>query len=120
MVIFFLKKPENARKLRGLVWRGDERIKSKDDIFPPEENEDNEKISQSNKSSSRKRSRSDENPKRNFELQKKTKKIVQLQSSVFLNRIKIKRIKLYILNTDFLKYQAQTSPIHWVWKFRML
>lgn len=36
--------PENARKLRGLVWRGDERIKSKDDIFPPEENEDNAKI----------------------------------------------------------------------------
>ena len=36
--------PENARKLRGLVWRGDERIKSKDDIFPPEENEDNDKI----------------------------------------------------------------------------
>jgi lipopolysaccharide export system protein LptA len=36
--------PENARKLRGLLWRGDERIKSKDDIFPPEENEDNEKI----------------------------------------------------------------------------
>jgi lipopolysaccharide export system protein LptA len=31
--------PENARKLRGFVWRPDERIKSKDDIFPPEENE---------------------------------------------------------------------------------
>lgn len=31
--------PENARKLRGFVWRGDERIKDKDDIFPPEENQ---------------------------------------------------------------------------------
>lgn len=31
--------PENARKLRGFIWRGDERIKSKDDIFPPEEQE---------------------------------------------------------------------------------
>ena len=41
--------PENARKLRGLVWRGEERIKSKDDIFPPEENEDNEKISKATK-----------------------------------------------------------------------
>ena len=41
--------PENARKLRGLVWRGDERIKSKDDIFPPEENEDNEKIAKAAK-----------------------------------------------------------------------
>ena len=28
---------ENARKLKGFIWRGDERIKSKDDIFPPEE-----------------------------------------------------------------------------------
>lgn len=36
--------PENARKLRGFVWRGDERIKTKDDIFPPEENEMNDKI----------------------------------------------------------------------------
>lgn len=29
--------PENARKLRGFIWRGDERIKNKEDIFPPEE-----------------------------------------------------------------------------------
>lgn len=36
--------PENARKLRGLVWRGDERIKSKDDIFSDEENEMNDKL----------------------------------------------------------------------------
>ena len=31
--------PENARKLKGFVWRGEERIKTKEDIFPPEENE---------------------------------------------------------------------------------
>lgn len=36
--------PENARKLRGFVWRGDERIKSKDDIFTAEDNELNEKL----------------------------------------------------------------------------
>lgn len=36
--------PENARKLRGFIWRGDEMIQSKDDIFPPEENELHEKI----------------------------------------------------------------------------
>ena len=36
--------PENVRKLRGFVWRGDERIRSKDDIFPPEEQELHEKI----------------------------------------------------------------------------
>ncbi len=29
--------PENARKLRGFIWRGDERIKTKEEIFPPEE-----------------------------------------------------------------------------------
>ncbi|MDP2159060.1 MAG: OstA-like protein [Flavobacterium sp.] len=31
--------PENARKLRGFIWRGDERILTKDDIFPEEEKE---------------------------------------------------------------------------------
>ncbi len=36
--------PENARKLRGLVWRGDERIQSKDDIFTAEDNELNDKL----------------------------------------------------------------------------
>lgn len=36
--------PENARKLRGFVWRGDERIKSKDEIFPPEELAIDEKV----------------------------------------------------------------------------
>jgi hypothetical protein len=29
--------PENARKLRGFTWRGDERITSKEGIFPEEE-----------------------------------------------------------------------------------
>lgn len=41
--------PENARKLRGLVWRGDERIKSKDDIFTAEDNELNDKLIQEGK-----------------------------------------------------------------------
>jgi len=41
--------PENARKLRGLVWRGDERIKSKDDIFTAEDNEENDKLIQEGK-----------------------------------------------------------------------
>ena len=36
--------PENARKLRGFVWRGDERIKTKDDIFSAEDNEMDAKI----------------------------------------------------------------------------
>lgn len=41
--------PENARKLRGLAWRGDERIKSKDDIFSAEDNELNDKLIQEGK-----------------------------------------------------------------------
>lgn len=36
--------PENARKLRGLVWRGDERIYTKEDLFSAEENEYNEEM----------------------------------------------------------------------------
>lgn len=36
--------PQNVRKLRGFIWRGDEMIKSKDDIFPPEEQEIHDKI----------------------------------------------------------------------------
>ncbi|WP_428978346.1 OstA-like protein [Flavobacterium pisciphilum] len=36
--------PENARKLRGMNWRGEEKIKSKDDIFTAEENELNDKL----------------------------------------------------------------------------
>ncbi|MEA9412390.1 OstA-like protein [Flavobacterium sp. PL02] len=48
--------PENARKLRGMVWRGDEKIKSKDDIFTKEDNEENDKLVQEGK---------DENAKEN-------------------------------------------------------
>jgi len=36
--------PENVRKLRGFEWRGEEIIKSKDDIFPPEEQDIHDKI----------------------------------------------------------------------------
>ena len=36
--------PENARKLRGFIYRGDERIKTKDDIFSIEDNEYDAKI----------------------------------------------------------------------------
>jgi lipopolysaccharide assembly outer membrane protein LptD (OstA) len=36
--------PENARRLRGFNWRGEEEIKSKDDIFPQEELELDKKI----------------------------------------------------------------------------
>jgi lipopolysaccharide export system protein LptA len=46
--------PENARKLRGLVWRGDERIKSKDDIFSDEENGLNDKMIEAGKKEDKK------------------------------------------------------------------
>jgi lipopolysaccharide export system protein LptA len=42
--------PENTRKLRGFVWRGDEQIKTKEDIFPPDEVElDKQIVETSNK-----------------------------------------------------------------------
>lgn len=41
--------PENARKLRGFVWRDDERIKSKDDLFSKEDNELDAKIQEEKK-----------------------------------------------------------------------
>ncbi len=36
--------PENARNLRGFNWRGDEIIRTKEDIFPPEEEELDKKM----------------------------------------------------------------------------
>ncbi len=36
--------PENARKLRGFIWRGEERIKTKEDIFPQEEKDLDDRI----------------------------------------------------------------------------
>lgn len=41
--------PENARLLKGFVWRGDERIRTKEDIFPPEENELDARIQEKKK-----------------------------------------------------------------------
>src|SRR5690606_34276220 len=37
------KLPENVRKLRGFIWRGDERILSKEDVIPPDEEVEIEK-----------------------------------------------------------------------------
>ena len=42
--------PENARKLRGFIWRGDERIKTKEDIFPDDEKLLDELITNKSKS----------------------------------------------------------------------
>ena len=36
--------PENARRLKGFVWRGDERIKNKEEIYPPDEIDLDKKI----------------------------------------------------------------------------
>lgn len=43
------KYPENARKLRGFIWRNNEKIKSKEDIFPPEELALDEKVQEDKK-----------------------------------------------------------------------
>jgi hypothetical protein len=41
--------PENARKLKGFIWRGDERIQNQEGIFPEEENAENERFMQARK-----------------------------------------------------------------------
>jgi lipopolysaccharide export system protein LptA len=46
--------PENARRLRGFNWRGDEIIRTKDDIFPPEEEALNQKMMKASKSDAEK------------------------------------------------------------------
>ncbi|MCR5861802.1 OstA-like protein [Flavobacterium sp. J372] len=46
--------PQNVRKLRGFTWRGDEMIKSKDDIFPPEEQELHDKMMNASKKTRKK------------------------------------------------------------------
>jgi lipopolysaccharide assembly outer membrane protein LptD (OstA) len=46
--------PENARRLRGFNWRGDEIIRTKDEIFPPEEDEYNEKMQKESKADAKK------------------------------------------------------------------
>jgi len=48
--------PENARTLRGFNWRGEERIKSKDDIFSVEENAEELKIIEATKTDNAKES----------------------------------------------------------------
>ena len=52
--------PENARKLRGFVWRGEERIKSKEEIYPPDEVELDKKIVEDSKKEYQERNRKQE------------------------------------------------------------
>jgi hypothetical protein len=66
--------PENARKLRGFIWRGDERIKTKEDIFPPEENELDQKIQDAKKIEMAKEDVPMEVRKETLEYDKKNKK----------------------------------------------
>lgn len=66
--------PENARKLKGFIWRGDERIKTKDDIFPPEENEYEQKMIEEKKAEDEKENLPMEVRKETLEEQKAEKK----------------------------------------------
>ncbi len=66
--------PENARKLRGFVWRGDERIKSKEEIYPPDEVELHKKIAEDSQK----------------EYQESKLKLDEIQSNNDISGIKIK------------------------------
>lgn len=68
--------PENARKLRGFIWRGDERIKTKDDIFPPEENELDVKIQADKKLEMEKENKPLEPRKETLDYDKKKSKTI--------------------------------------------
>lgn len=68
--------PENARRLRGFIWRGDEIIRTKDDIFPPEEEEFDAKMQQESKIDAEKENKPMEIRKEtlNYDKQKPVKK----------------------------------------------
>ncbi len=68
--------PENARKLRGFNWRGDEIIKTKDDIFPPEEEEFDAKMQKESKLDAKKENKPMKIRKEtlNYDTTKKSKK----------------------------------------------
>lgn len=65
--------PENARKLRGFIWRGEERIKTKEDIFPPEENEYDEQMKLEKKNEDEKENIPMEVRKETLEVEEKKK-----------------------------------------------
>ncbi len=66
--------PENDRKFKGFIWRGEERIQSKEDIFPPEENQENEKIAQQAKAQKDKKNITIKVRKETLDYDKKKKK----------------------------------------------
>ena len=66
--------PENARKLRGFLWRGDERISSKDAIFPEEELEFDKKASSDSKKNAKKVAEPMEIQKETIDFDKKNQK----------------------------------------------
>ena len=65
---------EHDRKFRGFKWRGDERIKSKDDIFPEEENQYNDKMIEEAKKDAAKENMTMEIRKETLDYDKKKKK----------------------------------------------
>ena len=70
--------PENDRKLKGFIWREEERILSKDDIFPPEENQDNEKIAKQAKAQKDKKNVPMKVRKETLDYDKKKEKIAKI------------------------------------------
>lgn len=67
--------PENGRTLRGLKWRGDERIMTKDDVFSKEENDEEQKVQESTKKDKAKKATPMKIRKETLNYDKKKKKI---------------------------------------------
>jgi len=67
--------PENGRTLRGLKWRGDERIMTKDDVFSKEENDEEQKVQEATEKDKAKKATPMKIRKETLNYDKKKKKI---------------------------------------------
>jgi len=71
------KYPENARKLRGFIWRIDEKISSKDDLFPAEELAFDQKVLEEKKKNEKAEAKPMEVLKETLNYDKKEKKEIK-------------------------------------------
>ncbi|WP_291274417.1 OstA-like protein [Flavobacterium sp.] len=71
------KYPENARKLRGFIWRIDEKISSKDDLFPAEELAFDQKVQEEKKKNEKAEAKPMEVLKETLNYDKKEKKEIK-------------------------------------------
>jgi lipopolysaccharide export system protein LptA len=92
--------PQNARILKGFEWRGDEKIKDKDDIFPPEEKELDKKLVKKGKAENAKENVPMKVRKETKEFDKKNKKEHQQDIDALKKVIEDENAKMEEKNND--------------------